>query len=116
MNHLTLLRDRTVLVSTLGFDTWSLDQQNDTFIPFMQSLKIATVLEETDTLLWLGCRSPLGMSFIAAMNRQTGTCIVYPRQDPDSASHRDETVNTMCTDGTGHLWYGTGGGGLYVST
>jgi signal transduction histidine kinase/DNA-binding response OmpR family regulator/ligand-binding sensor domain-containing protein len=112
INNLTLLRDRRVLVSTLDFKTWTLDQQNDTFIPFVPSLQVANFLKENDSLLWLGCRSALGMSFIGVMNRQTGTYIVYPRQDPDSASHRDESVTSMCTDGRGGLWYGTAGGGL----
>jgi signal transduction histidine kinase/CheY-like chemotaxis protein/AraC-like DNA-binding protein/ligand-binding sensor domain-containing protein len=110
--HLALLPDRNILMSTQGFKTWILDQQNDSFVPFVQSLRVGNFLAESDSLLWLGCRSALGMSFIAAINRQTGTYIAYPRQDSDSSSHRDETVTSMCTDGNGGLWYGTAGGGL----
>ena len=112
MRQLTRLRDRTLLVSTSDYKAWTLDQRNDTFIPFMQSLNVASFLEENDTLLWLGCRSVLGMSYLAALNRQTGRYIIYPRHDPDSASHRDQSVTTMQTDGRGCLWYGTTGGGL----
>ncbi len=112
MNQLTRLRDGTLLVSTGDSKAWTLDQRNDTFIPFMPSLQVSSFLEENDTLLWLGCRSVLGMSYIASLNRQTGRYLIYPRHDPDSSSHRDEKVTTMRTDGRGGLWYGTAGGGL----
>jgi signal transduction histidine kinase/DNA-binding response OmpR family regulator/ligand-binding sensor domain-containing protein len=112
ISQLTRLHDGTFLVSSADFKAWTYETQHDTFIPFVPDLHVTSSLEESDSLLWLGCRNTLGMSYLAALNRQTGKCTVYPRQDPDSASHRDETVTTMCTDRRGSLWYGTQGGGL----
>jgi signal transduction histidine kinase/DNA-binding response OmpR family regulator/ligand-binding sensor domain-containing protein len=112
IRQLIRLRDRTFLLSSGPFKAWLFDPEHDTFNPSLPELPVACFLEESDSLLWLGCRSMMGMSFIAALNRQTGRYTVYPRQDPDSASHRDETVTRMCFDGGGGLWYGTAGGGL----
>ena len=110
--HLCQLRDRTVLVSTRSSEAWTYVARRDTFVRFLPDLRIHRFLEESDSLLWLGCSSKMGMSFIAAVDRRTGRCSVYPRQDPDSASHRDESVSAMCMDDSGNLWYGTRGGGL----
>ena len=110
--HLSQLRDRTVLVSTRVSEAWTYVARRDTFERFVPDLRVHRFLEGTDSLLWLGCSSRTGMSFVAAVDRRTGRCSVYPRQDPDSASHRDESVNTMCMDESGDLWYGTKGGGL----
>ena len=106
------LRDSTVLLSTRLSEAWTYVARRDTFVRFLPDLRIHRFLEVSDSLLWLGCSSKMGMSFIAGVDRQTGRYSVYPRQDPDSASHRDESVGTMCLDDRGNLWYGTGGGGL----
>jgi signal transduction histidine kinase/DNA-binding response OmpR family regulator/streptogramin lyase len=110
--HLSQLRDRTVLVSTRLSEAWTYEARRDTFVRILPDLRIHRFLEASDSLLWLGCSSRMGMSFLAAVDRRTGICTVYPRQDPDSASHRDESVIAMCMDGRGALWYGTRGGGL----
>jgi signal transduction histidine kinase/DNA-binding response OmpR family regulator/ligand-binding sensor domain-containing protein len=110
--HLSQLRDRTVLVSTRLSEAWMYVKGSDTFVRFVPDLRIHRFLEESDSLLWLGCSSRLGMSFIASVDRRTGRCSVYPRQDPDSASYRDESVTAMSIDSRGDLWYGTRGGGL----
>jgi signal transduction histidine kinase/DNA-binding response OmpR family regulator len=81
-------------------------------VRFVPDLRIHRFLEGSDSLLWLGCSSKMGMSFIAAVDRRTGRCSVYPRQDPDSAGHRDESVTAMSMDDSGMLWYGARGGGL----
>ena len=109
---LSRLRDRTLLATTRLFKAWMYDAQRDAFIPFMPNLDITCFLEENDSLLWLGCRSGAGMTYIAALDRRTGGCTVYPRQDSDSARYQDDIVASMCKDGRGGLWYGTGSGGL----
>ncbi len=110
--HLSQLRDRTLLVSTRLSEAWTYVAGRDTFMRFFPDLRIHRFLEGSDSLLWLGCSSRKGMSFIAAVDRRTGRSSIYPRRDPDSASHRDESVSTMCMDHSGDLWYGTRGGGL----
>jgi signal transduction histidine kinase/DNA-binding response OmpR family regulator/streptogramin lyase len=109
---LTRLRDRTLLATTRFFKAWMYDAQRDAFIPFMANLNITCFLEENDSLLWLGCRSGGGITYIAALDRRTGRYTVYPRQDSDSSRYRDELALRMCSDGTGGLWYGTGSRGL----
>jgi len=107
------LRDGTLLATTrLIFRASILDRQRDAFVPFVPDLRVTCFLEDSDSLLWLGCRSAMGMSYVASVNRRTGRSTIYPRQDSDSASYVDETVLSMCNDGRGALWYGTGGGGL----
>jgi signal transduction histidine kinase/DNA-binding response OmpR family regulator/ligand-binding sensor domain-containing protein len=113
MLRMARLRDNTILATTLHYYVaFILDSTRSTFARLLPQLSISNFLEENDSLVWLGCRNPGGVSSLAAWNRRTGTYIPYPRQDPDSASHRDEYVTCMSNDRRGGLWYGTAGGGL----
>jgi signal transduction histidine kinase/DNA-binding response OmpR family regulator/streptogramin lyase len=109
---LSRLRDRTLLATTQLFKAWMYDTQRDAFVPFIPELNITCFLEDNDSLLWLGCMSNAGMTYIAALDRQTGRYTVYPRQDADSTRYQDDLVTRMCYDGSGGLWYGTSSGGL----
>lgn len=106
------LRDGTLLVRTRVKRAWEYDTNREVFVPFLPDLRITAVHEMNDSVLWLGCVHEPGTSYLAALNRRTGRYTVYPRQDSDSASHRGETILTLCNDDRGGLWYGTTGGAL----
>lgn len=107
------LRDGTILASApLTFATSILEPAGKTLAAIAPDLRVTAFLEENDSLVWFGCRSNAGISYLASFNRRTRQHTVYPRQDPDSASHCDQTVTEMCRDERGDIWYGTEGGGL----
>ena len=105
------LRDRTFLLSSGPFKMWLFDPEHDTFNPLLSGLQVACFLEESDSLLWLGCRSIKGMSFIAGAgpaNRQIHLSI--PGRIPTRPVIETRAVSyDVHADGRGGLWYGTAG-------
>jgi signal transduction histidine kinase/DNA-binding response OmpR family regulator/ligand-binding sensor domain-containing protein len=106
------LRDGTLLVSNGVFRAWRYDAQNERYEPFLPRLQMTRFLEGEDSLLWLGCRNARGITYIASLDRRTGVCTEYPRQDSGAAAYMDVAVQAMCDDRKGGLWYGTEAGGL----
>jgi signal transduction histidine kinase/DNA-binding response OmpR family regulator/ligand-binding sensor domain-containing protein len=112
IRRLAQLRDKTILVANMDYEAWTYDRPQDRFVPLAKELRVSCFVEGSDSIVWLGCRRQSGMTYIAAFDRKNGRYTVYPRQDPDSASYRDNDVTAMSIDGRGALWYGTEGGGL----
>ena len=106
------LRDGTVVGVGPG-KAWKLDAKRDVFVPFVPDLMVYAFLETRDGTLWLGCSSRRSnVTFLAAVDRNTGAYTIYPRHDPDSSGVPEGIVVRMCEDGKGVLWYGTFDGGV----
>ncbi|MRR38650.1 hypothetical protein EG829_29175, partial [bacterium] len=87
------------------------DAQRDKFFQVANGLNALSFLEAGDSSVWLGCHKD-GMTFLALLDRRTGTYTTYPREDSTSRSYHENAVTCISADRDGMLWYGTSGGGL----
>ncbi len=106
------LTDGSILALGSG-RMWMRDAKRDTFVTVAPDLNVSYFFAENDSSVWLGCGSPDFRSYLALLNRRTGTYAVFPNRDSIAPDYQELGVfSKPRADNDGFIWYGTYGGGL----
>jgi signal transduction histidine kinase/DNA-binding response OmpR family regulator/ligand-binding sensor domain-containing protein len=106
------LTDGSILALGSG-RMWMRDVKRDTFVTVAPDLNVSFFFVENDSSVWLGCSSPDFRSYLAFLNRRTGTYAVFPNRDSIAPDYQELGVfSKPRADNDGFIWYGTYGAGL----